>query len=58
MLDAFTSALIPGVIVPVVLSGGSGTRLRPQARKAYSKKFWTTLPERTLSQKKVGRGVD
>ena len=58
MLDAFTSASIPGVIVPVVLSGGFGTRLRPQARKAYSKQFWPTLSERTLLQKEVGRGGD
>ena len=60
MLDAFASvsASITGGIVPVVLSGGSGTRLWPVSRKAYPKQFWPFLSERTLLQETACRAAD
>lgn len=46
-------------IVPVILSGGSGSRLWPVSRKSYPKQFWPLLNEKTLIQETAlrGRGV-
>src|SRR5690606_41539225 len=38
------------MIVPVILSGGSGTRLWPLSRKYYPKQFIPLTGERTLFQ--------
>lgn len=46
------------VIQPVVLSGGSGTRLWPYSREAYPKQFLSFTGERTLLQDTVGRIAD
>ena len=35
-------------IIPVILSGGSGTRLWPLSRETYPKQFWPLVSERTL----------
>jgi mannose-1-phosphate guanylyltransferase/mannose-6-phosphate isomerase len=35
-------------IVPVILSGGSGTRLWPVSRKSFPKQFWPLIAERSL----------
>src|SRR5271167_3064804 len=35
-------------IVPVVLSGGSGTRLWPVSRKSFPKQFWPMISERSM----------
>ena len=35
-------------IVPVVLSGGSGTRLWPVSRKSFPKQFWPLISERSM----------
>jgi mannose-1-phosphate guanylyltransferase/mannose-1-phosphate guanylyltransferase/mannose-6-phosphate isomerase len=35
-------------IVPVILSGGSGTRLWPVSRKSFPKQFWPLISERTM----------
>jgi mannose-1-phosphate guanylyltransferase/mannose-1-phosphate guanylyltransferase/mannose-6-phosphate isomerase len=35
-------------IVPVILSGGSGTRLWPVSRKSFPKQFWPLISERSL----------
>ncbi|WP_040509366.1 mannose-1-phosphate guanylyltransferase/mannose-6-phosphate isomerase [Gluconobacter morbifer] len=43
-------------IVPVILSGGSGSRLWPVSRSSYPKQFWPLLNERTLIQETVLRG--
>ena len=43
-------------IVPVVLSGGSGTRLWPVSRESFPKQLWPLLSERTLLQDTVLRG--
>jgi len=43
------------VITPVLLCGGSGTRLWPLSRKSYPKQFATLLGEETLFQASVKR---
>jgi mannose-1-phosphate guanylyltransferase/mannose-6-phosphate isomerase len=42
-------------IVPVILSGGSGTRLWPLSREAHPKQFHALVGERTLFQETVER---
>jgi len=37
-------------IVPVILSGGSGTRLWPVSRESFPKQLWPLMSERTLMQ--------
>ena len=43
------------LIHPVILSGGSGTRLWPMSRAAYPKQLQPLLSERSLLQDSVGR---
>jgi mannose-1-phosphate guanylyltransferase/mannose-6-phosphate isomerase len=59
MVAAFTAPLaaITGAIVPVILSGGSGTRLWPVSRKTYPKQFWPFLSKQTLLQETACRAV-
>jgi mannose-1-phosphate guanylyltransferase/mannose-6-phosphate isomerase len=45
------------VIVPVILSGGSGTRLWPLSREAYPKQFLPLVDQRTMLQNTVLRIV-
>jgi mannose-1-phosphate guanylyltransferase/mannose-1-phosphate guanylyltransferase/mannose-6-phosphate isomerase len=42
-------------IVPVVLSGGSGTRLWPVSRRLYPKQFAPLVADRTMFQETVAR---
>lgn len=42
-------------IVPVILSGGSGSRLWPVSRGSYPKQFWPLLTDKTLLQETVQR---
>lgn len=42
-------------IIPVILSGGSGTRLWPLSRASYPKQFLALTGERTLMQQTVAR---
>ncbi|MBW4034566.1 MAG: mannose-1-phosphate guanylyltransferase/mannose-6-phosphate isomerase, partial [Proteobacteria bacterium] len=44
-------------IVPVILSGGTGTRLWPVSRKAYPKQFWPLISARTMLQETAGRAT-
>ncbi|TPW34345.1 mannose-1-phosphate guanylyltransferase/mannose-6-phosphate isomerase [Oecophyllibacter saccharovorans] len=37
-------------VVPVILSGGVGTRLWPVSRESFPKQFWPLLSEKTLLQ--------
>ena len=37
-----------GRIVPVILSGGSGTRLWPVSRESFPKQFWPLVSDRSL----------
>ncbi|HTU55360.1 MAG TPA: mannose-1-phosphate guanylyltransferase/mannose-6-phosphate isomerase [Acetobacteraceae bacterium] len=39
-----------GTIVPVILSGGAGTRLWPLSRESFPKPLWPLLSERSLIQ--------
>ncbi len=42
-------------VIPVILSGGSGSRLWPLSRGSYPKQFWRLLGEHTLLQDTVLR---
>src|SRR6201996_6245712 len=43
-------------IVPVILSGGSGTRLWPVSRESFPKQLWPLVSERTMVQETALRG--
>lgn len=45
-------------VIPVVLSGGTGTRLWPLSRQSYPKQFLPLAGERTLLQEAALRGTD
>jgi mannose-1-phosphate guanylyltransferase/mannose-6-phosphate isomerase len=42
-------------IVPVILSGGSGTRLWPVSRESFPKQFWPLVSHRSMIQDTVAR---
>ncbi|MCC6716647.1 MAG: mannose-1-phosphate guanylyltransferase/mannose-6-phosphate isomerase [Acetobacteraceae bacterium] len=42
-------------IVPVILSGGSGTRLWPVSRESFPKQFWPLVSQRSLIQDTAAR---
>ncbi|MSO99652.1 MAG: mannose-1-phosphate guanylyltransferase/mannose-6-phosphate isomerase [Acetobacteraceae bacterium] len=44
-------------IVPVILSGGSGTRLWPVSRESFPKQLWPLMSERSLMQDTVLRAI-
>ena len=52
-----TAASLPatGLIVPVILSGGSGTRLWPVSRESFPKQFWPLVSELSLIQETAAR---
>jgi mannose-1-phosphate guanylyltransferase / mannose-6-phosphate isomerase len=45
----------PAPIVPVILSGGSGTRLWPVSRESFPKQLWPLVSDRTLLQETASR---
>ncbi|ASL40675.1 MULTISPECIES: mannose-1-phosphate guanylyltransferase/mannose-6-phosphate isomerase [Acetobacter] len=45
-------------VVPVILSGGSGSRLWPVSRSSFPKQFWPLLSDQTLLQETAMRGVN
>ena len=48
-LTADAAAAGAGLVVPVILSGGSGSRLWPVSRESFPKQFWGLLrPERSM----------
>ncbi|WP_137181699.1 mannose-1-phosphate guanylyltransferase/mannose-6-phosphate isomerase [Roseomonas sp. AR75] len=49
------SAASADQIVPVILSGGTGTRLWPLSREGYPKQFWPLAAGRTMLQETAGR---
>ena len=63
MLDApaVLSAAEPVVssmtIVPVILSGGSGSRLWPVSRASFPKQLWPLISDKTMLQETALRGV-
>lgn len=44
-------------VVPVILSGGTGTRLWPLSRESYPKQFWPLVTERTMLQETAARAT-
>ena len=46
--SASGAGTLTGQIVPVILSGGSGTRLWPVSRESFPKQFWPLLSDRSL----------
>lgn len=44
-------------IVPVILCGGSGTRLWPISRKSFPKQFWPLTSARTMLQETAARAA-
>jgi mannose-1-phosphate guanylyltransferase/mannose-6-phosphate isomerase len=44
-------------VVPVILSGGSGTRLWPVSRESFPKQFWGLIAERSMIVETTLRGV-
>jgi mannose-1-phosphate guanylyltransferase/mannose-6-phosphate isomerase len=44
-------------IVPVILSGGSGTRLWPVSRETFPKQLWPLISDRSLMQETALRAV-
>ena len=46
-----------GPIVPVILSGGTGTRLWPVSRESYPKQFWPLISDSSMIQETAGRAA-
>ena len=44
-------------VVPVILSGGTGTRLWPLSREGYPKQFWPLVSDRTMLQETAARAA-
>jgi mannose-1-phosphate guanylyltransferase / mannose-6-phosphate isomerase len=44
-------------VVPVILSGGTGTRLWPVSRKSYPKQFWPLISHRSMIQETALRAT-
>jgi mannose-1-phosphate guanylyltransferase/mannose-6-phosphate isomerase len=55
--ETATSDSTSGQIIPVILSGGSGSRLWPISRESFPKQYWPLVSERTLMQDTVLRGT-
>ena len=50
-------AKIDAPLVPVILSGGSGTRLWPMSRDATPKQFLALVTELSARYEEAGRGL-
>ena len=44
-------------ILPVILSGGTGTRLWPLSRESYPKQFWPLASDKTMLAETAARGA-
>jgi mannose-1-phosphate guanylyltransferase/mannose-1-phosphate guanylyltransferase/mannose-6-phosphate isomerase len=55
--DFRMSAASADQIVPVILSGGTGTRLWPLSREGYPKQFWPLAAGRTMLQETAARAT-
>ncbi len=51
--------MIPAVspVIPVILSGGSGTRLWPVSRESFPKQFWPLLSDRSMIEETARRAL-
>lgn len=54
---AFKNGAMNAPIVPVILSGGSGTRLWPVSRESFPKQFWPLLSARSLIEETARRAA-
>ncbi len=43
--------------MPVILSGGSGTRLWPVSRESFPKQLWPLVSEHSVLQETARRGI-
>jgi mannose-1-phosphate guanylyltransferase/mannose-6-phosphate isomerase len=48
---------VSGLVVPVILSGGSGTRLWPVSRESFPKQLWPLVSDRSLIQETALRAA-
>ena len=46
-----------GTVVPVILSGGSGTRLWPVSRASFPKQLWPLVSARSMLQETALRAT-
>ncbi len=51
------SAVETVLVVPVILSGGSGSRLWPVSRASFPKQLWPLISDRTMLQETALRGT-
>ena len=56
-LDDPEATNTPSLLLPVILSGGSGTRLWPVSRESFPKQFWPLLGERSLIAETAARAA-
>ena len=45
------------LVVPVILSGGSGTRLWPVSRESFPKQFWPLVTDRSMIEETARRAI-
>ncbi len=57
IVSPIAAAISSTHVVPVILSGGSGTRLWPVSRESFPKQFWPLISERSLIQETAGRAT-
>ncbi len=50
-------AVAAGNVVPVILSGGTGTRLWPVSRESFPKQFWPLISDRSMIVETALRGI-
>ena len=50
MLRANSACMSDSLIIPVILSGGSGTRLWPVSRESFPKQLWPLISDQTMLQ--------
>jgi mannose-1-phosphate guanylyltransferase/mannose-6-phosphate isomerase len=55
--DVPLAATASRTIVPVILSGGSGTRLWPVSRESFPKQLWPLISDRTMIQETALRAA-
>jgi mannose-1-phosphate guanylyltransferase/mannose-6-phosphate isomerase len=56
-LPAGSTPASTGTVVPVILSGGSGTRLWPVSRESFPKQLWPLVSDRSLLQETALRAI-
>ncbi len=60
IVSSVATAALPdaaSAVVPIILSGGSGTRLWPVSRESFPKQFWPLLSERSMIEETARRAT-